>query len=1143
MGVGVVHISLTEKGNGRVELRYWTDNPITNLSRTIRLDEIGDLVQQAEVEYYGAVKKDEPVSRVAELPQRDFGPEWLQEQKPEAIGHRLFDWLDLPDRWLLRTFEQVGQREIALAIESNRRLGHLPWELLHDGTAYLVHGKNRAVLPIRWCRTRVSHRGPNNRPLNVLFMATSPNGTRELAYEEEEAKILRATEQYPLVLTVEETGNLDELAGIMKGYSEDHFDVLHLTGHADHRDEGARFLTELPTGEPHWVSADEIVRKLPHRPPLVFLSGCRTGQSPGAGAVPSLADELLDSAFPAVVGWGRPVFDDNAIVAAAALYDYLNAGRTVVEALLHAHGVMKEMKVEHWHLLRLFLAGEIPPPLVTPPMTQGRKKAVPVIHNRRFMGKKQNPTNWVVDYRDFVGRRRPLQRCLRALRGSDYPAGAIIFGLNGVGKSSLAFRLCDRLVESHEAVVHNGVLDEPGLIRSLRELSGGNEKSRMALQVSGESLDLRLRAFFEHRNEAGLKTMLIVLDDFEENINVREGGQAVIEPAAQAVMEALIWSIEKSAGAKCLITCRYEPMASQGSKFYREQLIAMTATDAKKKHRALQAYSKLSKELMAGFTQGSDGNPRLVEQMDKAIDECPFDSPSLRERMSAVEERFLAEALKQELVSKLPAQTRQLLFKMLVYRVTVPFEAITALVPELPEAEIRGSLQSAITLGLLEFDPHQEQGVYRVPRILEPCLVDSSTETLLQFADTALDSLIKICTYDGRKVTEAEALEMARLGRSVKRVGVVVEIIDQVGQHWEDQHRFVEARQLYEEAIGDIGSAYPLLAGLSRCELMLGNGDRAHDLISEAVRACPIWDDVNRHKLLYQLARSHNVRGEGDRALQILREERMPFLEALGMDRDIAISYLEIADILAKRGHAREAQSVLHERCLPIAQQLDDVELEGRTRLRIAEGQEMLGATNEAIKNYVKCMALFARSGNEQLEGLAKSNLAGMLASDNEYDEVLRILRDEELPIHEALGDVRNRAVTLCQIADVLRKKGNHDEALLILRQDCLPVFERLEDLRSQAGARLSIVDCLYARGEREEPTRILSDEVLPICRKIGDSQLIAQPLARLGIMELDAGRRLAALRLLNEALHYAQQAGDRDTITHLERVLGVKET
>ena len=63
-------------------------------------------------------------------------------------------------------------------------------------------------------------------------------------------------------------------------------------------------------------------------------------------------------------------------------------------------------------------------------------------------------------------------------------------------------------------------------------------------------------------------------------------------------------------------------------------------------------------------------------------------------------------------------------------------------------------------------------------------------------------------------------------------------------------------------------------------------------------------------------------------------------------------------------------------------------------------------------------------------------------------DEALRIRREEELPVYERLGDVRERAVTLGKIADILQARGELDEALRIRREEELPVYERLGDVR-----------------------------------------------------------------------------------------------
>lgn len=78
---------------------------------------------------------------------------------------------------------------------------------------------------------------------------------------------------------------------------------------------------------------------------------------------------------------------------------------------------------------------------VTPVRTRGRKPAPPPTVATQFLdtaGTVKVPTR-----ESFVGRRRQLQNCLRALKPPSEDIGVLIHGMGGLGKSSLAARLCD----------------------------------------------------------------------------------------------------------------------------------------------------------------------------------------------------------------------------------------------------------------------------------------------------------------------------------------------------------------------------------------------------------------------------------------------------------------------------------------------------------------------------------------------------------------------------------------------------------------------------------------------------------------------------------------------------------------------------
>jgi tetratricopeptide (TPR) repeat protein len=970
MSVATLHVSLTEHSQADVELRYWRDDQRQSTPRELGLAEIANLARRSEGDYYA-------------IPAPDL----------EAVGRRLYRWLDGSDRWLARELEALGGAAVALAIECRGRLAHLPWETLHDGTAFLVRAANPAVLPVRWQRRGPAAAAPENRALNVLFMATSPLGVQpELNFEEEEGRILAATRTYPLALQVEETGTLKEMGDLVRGYPEGHFDVLHLTGHADHRPEGPRFLTESASGAPEWVSAADVAREVSRKPRLTFLSGCRTGQSLSAGAVPSLAEDLLGLGFPAVLGWGRPVLDADATAAAAAVYDRLAAGFTPVEAVLHAHAEMERGKAKHWHLLRFFVAGPLPLAPVSPPRTPGRRPAPPPTSRRRFLSKKDNTTGSVVDRQDFVGRRRPLQRFVRALRGGDRPAGVVVHGLGGVGKSSLACRLCDRL-DDFEPAVHVGVLDEPALLRTLEQLDGSAEERR-GLQGTNEPLRHRLRAFLRARQDAGRKKLLLVLDDFEQNTPL-DGGQPLITVQAQEVLEALVWAVEQTGAARCLITSRYKLTTSQAGLFYQEELSALRQAEAEKKRRALAAYREASPGLRAGADRVADSNPRLMERLDRVLGLKGLDHAGILQRLEAAAVEFREQILVGELLAGLPGQTRQCLAGMLVYELPVPFEAVAALFPDRDAKELQAGLDAAAALGLVEQEPEGRAVVYRVPRLLEPLLGSDRPGDQAALVVAAARALERLWWKSEHSISEPEALELFRLARNARLADVVVPVAHAVGSGWLMEHRYGEARSLYEEALAAGGQDYRLIGGLGRSVGVLGDGTQAHELLTAAVAVCPSEEIRGRLFYLQQLADLLNQRGEVDEALRILREEVLPAFERLGDVGERAVALGRVADILYRRGELDEALRIRREEELPV----------------------------------------FERLGDVRARAVTLGQVADILSDRGEVDEALRIFRDEVLPPIRRLQDLYSLKEVLVRLGLLSSRLKQTDQAIQYLRE------------------------------------------------------------------------------------------------------------
>ncbi|MEH2113014.1 CHAT domain-containing protein [Nostoc sp.] len=251
------------------------------------------------------------------------------------LGRQLYQWLDGKEGWLRRALDEADEQTILLDLiktseaqglnpETERvalGLAHLPWELLHDGAGFLLQRQNISVLPVRSVQQRQTPLiGVQNRPLRLLFMATSPEGIKPiLDFEREEANILQATENQPLALIVEESGSVAELSNLVQSYSEDYFDIFHLTGHGiiyTHKDYGYLLPkgTALRDNTPCFITEDEVgniqlttVKNLAEAfsgrwPRVTFLSGCHTGQVSNKGTVPSMAQALVKAGAGIVLG-------------------------------------------------------------------------------------------------------------------------------------------------------------------------------------------------------------------------------------------------------------------------------------------------------------------------------------------------------------------------------------------------------------------------------------------------------------------------------------------------------------------------------------------------------------------------------------------------------------------------------------------------------------------------------------------------------------------------------------------------------------------------------------------------------------------------------------------------------------------------
>ncbi|MGW1966625.1 TIR domain-containing protein, partial [Streptomyces sp. NPDC001935] len=385
----------------------------------------------------------------------------------------------------------AGQEELARARNASLQIGlavddprwvDLPWETLTlPGSAGPLALWKQVELYRTVRRDSKPVAVPVPGPLRILAVVASPEsgGGELLDYERELGRILDAVSParsgqgaYVRVL------NWGSLAEIRAALEQERFHILHLSCHAA----PGILVLEDEQGHADEVDAQKFMEKLPagRGVPLVVLAGCSTARTfvpqdgpaaqerqpvederdSGAGGTgpdsaadadaegrnrAGLARSLLERGVPAVLAMTEAVTDRYATDLAADMYQTLaraehpnpltalsNARRTLEQ---RRRKLLKERDPRagwpEWATPALFLAGP-PLPLFDRNHCDERVAVVPeAVLEEGMVVRKVG---------EFVGRRAELRRLLAVLRDPEQ-AGVLVYGIGGVGKSTLAAEL------------------------------------------------------------------------------------------------------------------------------------------------------------------------------------------------------------------------------------------------------------------------------------------------------------------------------------------------------------------------------------------------------------------------------------------------------------------------------------------------------------------------------------------------------------------------------------------------------------------------------------------------------------------------------------------------------------------------------
>ncbi|WP_414527819.1 tetratricopeptide repeat protein [Nodularia chucula] len=1022
-------------------------------TRRLDTNQLDSLINLCEEKYYSQQKDD-----TAQL--RD-------------IGCQLYSWLDGKEGWLRQALNAENHSTIYLDLiqtseaqglnpqTQNVALGlaHLPWELLHNGTVFL-----HKLLPVRAVKQQNNPVIPQqNRPLRLLFMATSPEhpGIAPLQFEQEEANILKATQEQPLALIVEESGSVAELANLVQSYSADYFDVFHLTGHGviytvrqfgSYLPPGVKiqdytpcFITEDEVGGVQFTTVDDLAKAFRGRfPRVVFLSGCHTGQLANNGTVPSMAQALVKAGVGVVLGWARPVFDRTGIIAAQALYQALATGATVEDAVKTAQQEMITQECSDWHLLRIYRDTRQIQELVTPLLTRKREKLKFTPPESEFLD--ENNIVKVASRGEFVGRRKALQRGMLALRVTSDNIGVFLAGMGGLGKSSLAARLCTRVQSQRpnfQRVVLIGPVSEVGLINKLASKYERFAGVPALLNQPGISFKGRLQNFFEAIEETHDQPLLLVLDDFEQNIpqgNIADGSLRMTAEAYEVLAALCAALAENQAESRLIVTCRYlKEDTLPPHRLHLESLQGMGEADINKIYWQLDQDVRLQVKKQR-LLRVADGNPRLLKWLVEIVQLPDLATEELLKKLEGVQLKFREDILAEVLLNALEDEEKKFLARLSVFRLPVTEEIIKNLSPtpllrgeglktqtstSLVGVRGLGFLPKLISLSLVESATTFAQQIaeYRVTTILEPLLQPILTEEEWQTTRQAATRRIYQTWWEetDKHCTEVQALEIIRLGVLVKEQEITVSVCSGICNYWLNVSRFLETLALCHQIL-NFFQDYRLLVRIARAEKVLGLVEDAIDHYQSALTACPDSEQTEKAWLLISIAELIVERGEMQQALLLLQQS-LDICEHLGNLSGKAASLHYIAGIFASQGHIEPALQMWQE-SLEIKESIGDIQGKAATLSNMAGVFAQKGDIEQALQMWQQDLEISRLIHDVQGQTATLNNMAYILSQKGDTESALQ-LWEQSLELDEFIGNIQGKATTLANMAVIASKAGD----------------------------------------------------------------------------------------------------------------------
>jgi tetratricopeptide (TPR) repeat protein len=664
----------------------------------------------------------------------------------------------------------------------------------------------------------------------------------------------------------------------------------------------------------------------------------------------------------------------------------------------------------------------------------------------------------------------------------------VIHGLGGLGKSSLAARLCDRLPQ-FERVVWLGALDTVSLVKTLAETLK-DAALREQLQNNSEELKFRLHRVLESLVERGAKPFLLVWDDFEENLEAREQAY-ILKPSVVEVFQAVVWAIRKSGQPhRLMITSRYDFALDEAVDLFRQPMEALQGADLRKKCSRLPGFkvavTDTEKSIQEKVQQLADGNPRLLEKLDQQVlVKSEIEATEILNLLQIDPSPLRQEVLTSKFWQGIDATLRKLLSRGLIFNLPVPREAFETVV----QPSQASLIDCGIGLGLLEVSP---EGDLRVPRILQ---LESPTETRILAARGA-QFLYRLWWEGDCPISGVQQYEIVYLAVKGQEQEIAAIVGDQLAAIWVSNNQFAEAKKLCQFIV-QLGEDYRILSTLARAEKVLGETQQAIGYFRRSLELCPENDLSRKVAILNNMAQVIADQGDIERAMKLWQQV---------LDIDI---------------------------------QIGEIDVKGATLNNMAGVMANCGNIERALQLWRQSLNIAEQIGNLRGKATTLGNMARVIAEQGNIEHA-QSLWQQVLDIQEEIGDVKGKAVTFNNMAQVIANQGDIEHALKLLQQS-LDIKEEIGDVKGKATTLNNMAQLISVQGDIERALHRWQQS-LDICEQIGDLSGKATTLNNMARVYFQQGNQPLAITLTRQAAQALVNANDYIKLCTALRNLGVMD-